>query len=351
MRHLLLALLLLGVAGAARADEMLTATASSEKQPAAQAADDKFNTRWESKKEDEKAWIMFEFYGDRALKDLVIHWENAAARKYTVEVQSGDSGWKEVASVDNGSSNDSRYIDFGRELTVRKLRINCLEKATKWGYSIYEVNFSPDKVDGIETGVMHENITCKANPDQSYSLYIPKSYGRGGKKYPVVYGFSPDARGTDPVRLLTDSAEKNGFIVMGSNNARNGEWAPIREAIIAVVEDSKARFRVDARKCAAVGFSGGARMGFYAAAMYPGMITGVVPCCAGFPGNDYVVPPSLKVFGLSGTSDFNNAEVRKVVSSLGWPVDSNVRFEEFNGGHGWPPKEKLEEAMDWLFSK
>jgi len=52
------------------------------------------------------------------------------------------------------------------------------------------------------------------------------------------------------------SAEKHGFIIVGSNSAKNGEWAPIEKAIDAIAEDTSKRFSIDRTKSFAVGFFG-----------------------------------------------------------------------------------------------
>lgn len=332
------------------ADESIKATASSEQQLAEYAVDGNHNSQWQSGPE-AKAWLSFDFGDERKLRNISIQWGNASAKKYTIEVQPKGGGWEEIGGVNGGKKGEYKYFDFGTEMTVCKLRINCIERATEFDYAICEVNFSPEMVDGIKAGVMNTKVKCKADPSQTYAIYIPNAYIKSRKKFPVVYGFSPDAWGADPVKLLQDAAEKHGFIVIGSNNARNGEWEPIRAAIKAVVKDSSSRFRIDAEKCYACGFSGGARMSFYMARMYPSMIAGVIPCCAGFPDDSYSPPPNLKVYGLSGTSDFNNKEVKSILRSMGWPNNENTQFNEFNGGHGWPPKENLETAMDWLFGE
>lgn len=203
----------------------------------------------------------------------------------------------------------------------------------------------------LETGVIHEKVEAKYTPGQSFALYLPTSYPNSKKKYPVIYGFSPDAWGVDPVKLLKDWAERNDFILVGSNNARNGEWAPIRAAINTLREETTERFRVDTRKGYAVGFSGGARMSFMMAEMYPDGIAGVIPCCAGFNHSDFKPKWGLRVYALTGTGDMNNAEVKKAAEKLGWPDDEDVQLSEFNGGHQWPPKEDLEAAMDWMTGK
>ncbi len=84
--------------------------------------------------------------------------------------------------------------------------------------------------DGLPRGEVIEKVTCKADPQQSYSLFLPSRYDRE-KKWPILYAFDPGARGKLPVNLFKEAAEKFGFTVAGSNNSRNGIQAgPLRMA-------------------------------------------------------------------------------------------------------------------------
>src|SRR6267143_2302869 len=70
-------------------------------------------------------------------------------------------------------------------------------------------------------GEIVESVACKSDLQQSYALYLPSQY-TPDKKWPMLYAFDPGARGKLPVSLFKDAAEKFGFIVVGSNNSKNG---------------------------------------------------------------------------------------------------------------------------------
>src|SRR5688572_27096883 len=70
-------------------------------------------------------------------------------------------------------------------------------------------------------GKVIEKVVCKADASLSYALYLPSNYA-ANKKWPVVYGFDPGARGLMPVEQFKEAAEKYGYIVIGSNDSRNG---------------------------------------------------------------------------------------------------------------------------------
>jgi poly(3-hydroxybutyrate) depolymerase len=135
----------------------------------------------------------------------------------------------------------------------------------------------------LERGKVIPEVTCLKAPGQTYALYLPPAYAPE-RKWPIVFGFAPDANGRRPVTLLKDAAEKYGYILAGSNRARNGPSPPIREATEAMWEDANARFSLDPRRGYATGFSGGARMAMVMALERPDRFAGIIPCGAFMPG-------------------------------------------------------------------
>ena len=94
----------------------------------------------------------------------------------------------------------------------------------------------------LRPGELISKVVCSAHVDQSYALYLP-SYYTSGRRWPIVFVFDPLARGSVPVELMKDAAERYGFIVAGSNNSRNGPWKVEIEAAQAMSEDTQGRLR------------------------------------------------------------------------------------------------------------
>src|SRR5215470_9939348 len=111
----------------------------------------------------------------------------------------------------------------------------------------------------LEQGKTIERVVCSKNAEQSYALYVPSNYSPD-HSWPVVFAFDPGARGKIPVELMKDAAERYGYIVLGSNNSRNGPWKPEAEAADAMLQDAQARFNVDLKRIYFAGLSGGARV-------------------------------------------------------------------------------------------
>ena len=206
----------------------------------------------------------------------------------------------------------------------------------------------------LAPGVVIERVVCAANPQQSYALYLPKSYSPA-RKWPVLFAFDPLARGKVPVDLAREAAERYGYIVVGSNNSRNGPTGPEHEAAKAMIEDVLTRFALDTARIYVTGFSGGARVATSVALLCKTCIAGVFAHGAGFPttsGRDISsLAASSEIhfsyFSAGGDLDFNYAELSDLsrkLDELGVPN----RFRRFSGPHQWAPAEVWTEALAWM---
>ena len=165
-------------------------------------------------------------------------------------------------------------------------------------------------------GRIVDNLICRTVPDQSYALYLPSSYSPQ-QSWPIVYAFDPGAGGRLAVAKFQKAAEMFGYIVVGSNNARNGPWEPIVKAAQAMWTDTRARFALDEKRIYSAGFSGGAR----AAALFPKIIgrrtAGVVGCGAGIAQGQKAEELSTSAYcGLAGLRDSNYREMHQLQESL-----------------------------------
>jgi dienelactone hydrolase len=199
--------------------------------------------------------------------------------------------------------------------------------------------------DELPLGQVIESVACKADPQQSYALYLPSGY-TPAKKWPMLYAFDPGARGKLPVSLFKDAAEKFGFIVVGSNNSRNG--IQVGPVIQAVLEDTNGRFAIDPKRVYSAGFSGGARIAFALAGSNPGAVAGVIACSGGFPRTASPAPDlQFVVFATTGTEDFNFPEMQQLKRKMDEAGMQN-RLAVFDGGHDWPPASVAAQAIAWL---
>ena len=191
------------------------------------------------------------------------------------------------------------------------------------------------QTESIPRGQVVERVVALNDASQSYALYLPSNY-TPNRKWPVLYAFDPGARGRVPVERFKEAAEKYGWIVIGSNNSRNGPWELAITAWNAMQTDSHQRFAIDDERLYATGFSGGARVAV-GIAIACKCLAGVIPNGAGFPIN---VSPTLEMhfayFGAAGIDDFNYAELRNLEEPL-TKAGISHRIQTFDGRHEWPP--------------
>lgn len=201
--------------------------------------------------------------------------------------------------------------------------------------------------EAISPGKVIEKITCTKSLTQSYALYLPSNY-TPSRSWPILYAFEPAARGPLPVNHFQEAAEKYGWIVVGSNNSRNGTMQQSMDAWVAMWDDTHQRFSIDARRVYVTGFSGGARVAIYFARLCVDCIAGVIACGAGFPQG--VAPSSdLKfvLYGVAGVDDFNFPELRNLDAALAKAGVIHL-FGSFEGRHEWPPAADAMIAVEWM---
>lgn len=191
------------------------------------------------------------------------------------------------------------------------------------------------------------SVPCRADPKQSYALYIPSTY-TPERRWPIVYGFAPDADGEQPVSLMKDAAEKYGYLVVGSNNSRNGPRDLEEQAAQAIWRDTHERFALDKQRVYFTGLSGGARAATSLADACGNCAAGVFLQGAGFPSSGLPKEKiSFSVFASVGVFDFNYPELVQLQQQLDARGVPN-RLRRFPGRHEWAPPEIWMEATEWM---
>jgi predicted esterase len=183
--------------------------------------------------------------------------------------------------------------------------------------------------------------------NQSYALYLPSNY-QPDRKWPVLYAFDPRARGKVPLERFKDAAEKYGWIVVGSNNSRNGPLQVAVEAWNAITKDTRERFAINDDRVYVAGFSGAARAAIFMAVQCRNCVTGVIACGAGFPAG--ITPSSalrFAVFSVAGVEDFNFPEVKELDDAVA-RAGMVHRLEIFDGRHEWAPAPVAMAAVEWF---
>jgi predicted esterase len=194
-------------------------------------------------------------------------------------------------------------------------------------------------------GAVHASVAVAADPSNSYALYLPSAYSPA-KRWPLLLVFDPFARGEVSVKLFHEAAEKYGFIVVGSNNARN--FQDPSAAIRTLWADVKERYAIDPRRIYTAGLSGGARVASSVALACKNCIAGVIANGAGLPNGATTPGPEVADwFLVAGTTDFNYPELLHLKEALD-AHNATSRFVVYDGPHNWMPKDFVERALAWL---
>jgi hypothetical protein len=198
----------------------------------------------------------------------------------------------------------------------------------------------------LPKGVVLPDVPEKRDPSQTFALYLPPDYSPA-KHWPVIYAFDWAARGKVPADLYAPAAQKRGYIVIGSNNSRNGSARESLDAAMALWNDTRVRFSIDPKQVYATGFSGASRSAFVFADQC-GCVQGVIAVGAGLPPlNGPLRSLPFGVFMTLGLNDFNYTELVALEQQLDTVRVPN-RLRRFDGDHQWPAAEILAEGVDWM---
>jgi poly(3-hydroxybutyrate) depolymerase len=111
-----------------------------------------------------------------------------------------------------------------------------------------------------------------------YYLFLPSSYS-SSRTWPLIITLHPSTgRGNMMVDLLSEPAEKKGYIVAGPNSADSNYWDFSEEKdIFRMIEEIKKNYHIDSRRIFLTGFSSGAIMTYYLGLNYPEKFCAIAP--------------------------------------------------------------------------
>ncbi len=112
------------------------------------AVDGKPDTRWSSNFNDQE-WWMGRFEQPIRLAGMKILWETAFSEKYEVLVSMDGRDWKKVYDVPEGDGRTD--LVFFKPVEAQYVKINCLQRGTGWGNSIYEITFYDENTKPVVT--------------------------------------------------------------------------------------------------------------------------------------------------------------------------------------------------------
>jgi predicted esterase len=188
-------------------------------------------------------------------------------------------------------------------------------------------------------------IKCTDDTSHSYYLYLPSSYD-AKKLWPVIFLYDPHGSGLLSIENFKEAAERYGYVLAGSNNSRNGVGG-IDNIIGKLATDVLSKYPIDKHRIYAAGFSGGGRVALTQALMMSD-VKGIFVAGAGAGSIDFsALNHKFDIYATAGLGDFNYMEVTSIqqqLQGLGW----RYIIRNFEGGHAWPPKDVINEAVLWF---
>ncbi|MBN2485485.1 MAG: discoidin domain-containing protein [Bacteroidales bacterium] len=92
-------------------------------------------TRWESIQGDDNQWISINLKARYDLSRVVLNWETASAKSYTIDISDDGINWRTVYSTTNGNGGREEININGQG---QYIRMNATQRNTGYGYSIWE---------------------------------------------------------------------------------------------------------------------------------------------------------------------------------------------------------------------
>ncbi|WP_136666985.1 hypothetical protein [Flavobacterium sp. H122] len=192
-----------------------------------------------------------------------------------------------------------------------------------------------------------DSVQVEGTKDESFMVYFPKKYTQS-KSVGVVFIFDPGGNGVDGIMPFVSAAENYNFLLVCSNNSKNGPLNLNNEIAFRLFDFVFKKYNIDKKRLVVAGFSGGARLAGNLA-LNTGIFNGVVACGASFQLLDIFVPQinDFLYVGLIGKNDMNYQEM---IKNVNWLDKKRIKNQIFisDKGHVWPDESEILRAFDWL---
>ena len=225
-------------------------------------------------------------------------------------------------------SNSSTQVSDSKEETKPSEQFNTVSK--------------PEGEITVNPGEIYYSIPCPSDSSFHFSLYLPINY-QTNEKTPVFILFDPHGHGSNPIEKYKELADQYNFILVGSNDSKNGNTKENTAAITSLMLDAAYQyFPNDSSLFFVGGFSGGARVAsMLALGGFP--FQGLFVSGAGFPTDYWKYDFPKIIVGAAGNNDMNRNELLSIEKNL--EGKKNFQFIKYEGKHEWPPYTEMEQVF------
>jgi len=128
------------------------------------AVDGNMGTRWSSAFTDPQA-ITVDLGGIYHIDDITLYWENAFAREYYIKIADVSGSWTDVRHETNGQGG---VENIAVSANARKIMMLGVQRATQYGYSIYEILVHGSIATGIEDKSVSNDLPRESSLAQNF---------------------------------------------------------------------------------------------------------------------------------------------------------------------------------------
>ncbi len=93
-------------------------------------------TRWGSDYKDGQ-WVKLDLGESQAFSKIILDWETACAKAFTIDVSNDDTNWKTIYTIKDFTGG-LQVLPF-ESVKARYIRLNLQDRATSWGFSLWEI--------------------------------------------------------------------------------------------------------------------------------------------------------------------------------------------------------------------
>ncbi len=191
------------------------------------AVDGNTNTRWSSAATDTE-WITVDLGASTALSSVVLNWESAYGKKYTIQGSNDNATWTLLATQNNGPGGIETLSVSG---SYRYVKMQGVQRATQWGYSLWEFQVMSYYPTQKTNKALNQSVTASSVENSG----LVASYAVDGNLNTRWSSASTDSEwitvnlGTptkvSQVVLNWEAAYGKQYIIQGSND--NATWTPL----------------------------------------------------------------------------------------------------------------------------
>ncbi len=142
------------------------------------AVDGDVTTRWASQFSNPQ-WIRLDLEAVNSINKVILNWETAYGKEYKIQVADNPEGpWTDCIHVTQNTGAGLKTHEFP-DKSGRYIRIYCIQRATEWGYSLYEIEVYYDNsviVSPNPTGMKPKNCILKQNYPNPFNPTTAISY-------------------------------------------------------------------------------------------------------------------------------------------------------------------------------